>query len=169
MALRTRVNDGAMDDQIFSSAHPVWGCRRPQCIRQGTPWIGRYAITGLTHRESQPSMLTLIQTLQGSQSTQRQPTQPQEEHAHQWVGIQSAIHCSTEPSTKNDFHFFVFQFFSTFNFFFMKLPSETILGTTSETTLTLLLVLNTLVQVLYSICQGTLAQERIVYKLEGQW
>lgn len=114
MALRTRVDDGAMDDQIFSSAHPVWGCRSPsqlsQCIRQGTTWIGHHAITGLTHRESQPSVLTLIQTLQGSQSTQRQPTQLQEEHAHQWVGIQSAIHCTTEPSTKHDFHFFAFQF-----------------------------------------------------------
>lgn len=51
----------------------------------------------------------------------------------------------------------------------MKLPSETILGTTSETILTVLLVLNTLVQVLYSICQGALGQEWIVYKLEGQW
>lgn len=43
----------------------------------------------------------------------------------------------------------------------MKLPSETILGTTSETILTVLLVLNTLVQVLYSICQGALGQEWI--------
>lgn len=115
MALRTRVTDGAMDDQIFSTAHPL--CQLSQCIRQGTPWIGHHAITGLTHRESQPSMLTLIQTLQGSQSTQRQPTQPQEEHAHQWVGIQSAIHCTTEPSTKNDFHFVCFSVLLNFLFY----------------------------------------------------
>lgn len=62
-------------------------------------------------------MLTLIQTLQGSQSTQRQPTQPQEEHAHQWVGIQSAIHCTTGPSTKNDFHFVCFSVLLNFLFY----------------------------------------------------